>query len=174
MVKEIRNNKRIAEQQIKMMKGEKENLARHNIEWHRKFTLSIACIILFFIGAPLGAIIKRGGLGAPVVFATILYLIYYIISITGEKMAKTSVVEPWWGMWMSSIVLFPLGIFITYKAVTDSKVFDREAYGKFFKKFLPKKKKKIRFSVQSIYKISLKQNNKIGKENKYRNLYKIN
>lgn len=140
ITREVRNNKKLAEQTIKLKQSESQNLARHYVEWHRKFTLSIACIILFFIGAPLGAIIKRGGLGTPVVFATVLYLIYYIISITGEKMAKTGVVEPWWGMWMSSIVLFPVGLFITYKAATDSKIFDREAYSRFLKRLRLKKK----------------------------------
>ena len=101
---------------------------RYWIEVHRKFTLSIACLILFFIGAPLGAIIRKGGLGMPTVFSIIFFLIYYILSITGEKFAKEgywSVVE---GMWLSSAVLFPVGLFLTWKATTDSKIFEWEFY----------------------------------------------
>jgi len=101
---------------------------RYWIEVHRKFTLSIACLILFFIGAPLGAIIRKGGLGMPTVFSIIFFLIYYILSITGEKFSKEgywSVVE---GMWLSSAVLFPVGLFLTWKATTDSKIFEWEFY----------------------------------------------
>ncbi len=101
---------------------------RYWIEVHRKFTLSIACLILFFIGAPLGAIIRKGGLGMPTVFSIIFFLIYYILSITGEKFSK----EGYWtvveGMWLSSAVLFPVGLFLTWKATTDSKIFEWEFY----------------------------------------------
>ncbi|MCB9192371.1 MAG: LptF/LptG family permease [Flavobacteriales bacterium] len=106
---------------------------RYWIEVHRKFTLSIACLILFFIGAPLGAIIRKGGLGLPTVISIVFFLIYYLLSITGEKFAKEgmwSVIE---GMWLSSIVLFPIGLFLTWKATTDSKLFEIDSYLKPFK-----------------------------------------
>lgn len=101
---------------------------RHQIEWHRKFTLSFACLIFFFIGAPLGAIIRKGGLGFPIVVSVLLFVIYYIIDTTGYKMAR----EGFWavsqGMWLSSFVLFPLGLFLTWKAVTDASLFRSESY----------------------------------------------
>ncbi|TNF23992.1 MAG: YjgP/YjgQ family permease [Bacteroidetes bacterium] len=101
---------------------------RYWIEVHRKFTLSIACLILFFIGAPLGAIIRKGGLGLPTVFSIIFFLIYYLLSITGEKFAKEGVWSVFEGMWLSSFALLPVGLFLTYKATTDSKIFEWEFY----------------------------------------------
>lgn len=106
---------------------------RYWIEVHRKFTLSIACLILFFIGAPLGAIIRKGGLGLPTVFSIVFFLIYYLLSITGEKFAKEGVWTVFEGMWLSSLVLLPVGLFLTYKATTDSKLFEWESYMKPFK-----------------------------------------
>lgn len=95
-------------------------IARHQIELHQKFTLAFACIVFFFIGAPLGAIIRRGGFGTPVVISVLLFILYYIISLSGEKFAKELVLPAWQGVWLSSAVLFPLGILLTYKAMTDS------------------------------------------------------
>jgi len=95
---------------------------RHDIERHRKFTLSFACLVFFFIGAPLGAIIRKGGLGFPVVISVFLFITYYVIDNTGYKMARDGVWPVWEGIWLSSAVLFPLGVFLTYKAATDSMV----------------------------------------------------
>lgn len=111
-----------------------KSLAKHQIEWQRKFTLSFACLILFFIGAPLGAIIRKGGLGTPVVVSIIFFLIYHIISITGEKFAREGVLPPFKGMWLSSMILLPIGIFLTYKATTDSGLFDKDTYVKLFRR----------------------------------------
>ncbi|MFP4471701.1 MAG: LptF/LptG family permease [Bacteroidales bacterium] len=113
-----------------------ERIRKHKIEWHRKFTLSIACFILFFIGAPLGAIIRKGGLGMPVVVSIIFFVIYHIFSITGEKYARAGVLEPKVAMWMASFILLPLGVILTYKATTDSPILDAESWSKFFKRFL--------------------------------------
>ncbi|MDR0829900.1 MAG: LptF/LptG family permease [Prevotellaceae bacterium] len=107
---------------------------RHNIEWHRKFTLSFACLIFFFIGAPLGAIIGKGGLGMPAVVSIVLFIIYYIIDTYGQKMGRENVWSVWQGMWLSSSILLPVGIFLTYKAATDSEMFRNETYLSFFKK----------------------------------------
>lgn len=115
-------------------------LARHNIEWQRKFTLSFACLILFFIGAPLGAIIRKGGLGMPMVVSILFFVVYHIISITGEKFAREEVLKPFEGMWLSSLILLPIGLFLIFKATTDSALFDKDAYLKFFKRFFPSKK----------------------------------
>lgn len=101
---------------------------RHLTEWHKKFTLSFACLVFFFIGAPLGAIIRKGGLGMPVVISVILFIIYYIIDNIGFKMARDGVWEAWQGMWLSSVILAPLGIFLTYKAVNDSVILNADTY----------------------------------------------
>lgn len=103
-------------------------IRKHEIELYRKFTLAFACLIFFFIGAPLGAIIRKGGLGAPVVISVILFIIYYIIDNTGYKMAREALWPCWAGMWLSSFVLLPTGIFLTYKAATDSPLFNPEAW----------------------------------------------
>ncbi len=107
---------------------------RHLIEWHKKFSLSFACIVLFFIGAPLGAIIRKGGFGMPVVISVLFFILYYILSISGEKFVKEDVLLAHEGMWVSSVILLPLGIFLTYKATTDSAIFNADAYFKFFSK----------------------------------------
>ena len=112
--------------------------AKVETEWHRKFTLSLACIILFFVGAPLGAIVKKGGLGIPIAIAIALFIIYYIISITGQRLGTGLVLPPYIGMWLSSIVLLPLGAILTYQAVTESKILDFELYGEFFKSIFRK------------------------------------
>lgn len=125
-----RNLKNISDNAGQDLEVKAKNLAKHRIEWQRKFTLSFACLILFFIGAPLGAIIKKGGLGMPVVVSIIFFVIYHVISISGEKFAREGVIPPWKGMWMSSFILLPIGIFLTYKATTDSALFDRESYRK--------------------------------------------
>ena len=103
-------------------------IRKHEIELYRKFTLAFACLVFFFIGAPLGAIIRKGGLGAPVVISVILFIIYYIIDNTGYKMAREALWPCWAGMWLSSFVLLPVGIFLTYKAATDSPLFNPEAW----------------------------------------------
>ena len=95
-------------------------IRKHEIELYRKFTLAFACFIFFFIGAPLGAITKKGGIGAPVVMSVILFIIYYIIDNTGYKMAREALWPCWQGMWLSSFVLLPIGIYLTYKATKDS------------------------------------------------------
>lgn len=103
---------------------EKTLIRRHGIELMKKFTLSVACLVFFFIGAPLGAIIRKGGLGMPLVISVMLFLIYYIIDNTGYKMARDGHIAVWAGMWLSTFILAPLGIFVTWKAMNDSAVFD--------------------------------------------------
>ncbi|HUM97820.1 MAG TPA: LptF/LptG family permease [Chitinophagaceae bacterium] len=112
-------------------------LRKHKIEWHRKITLSIACLVLFLIGAPLGSIIRKGGLGTPLIFAIAFFMVFYFSSTTGEKFAKENSMSPFSGMWMATMVLVPIGIFLTYKAMHDSQLFNKEWYhrlGRFFKK----------------------------------------
>lgn len=105
-------------------------MRKHEIELYRKFTLAFACLIFFFIGAPLGAITRKGGLGAPVVISVVMFIIYYIIDNAGYKMAREALWPCWAGMWLSSFVLLPIGIFLTYKAATDSALFNPEAWMK--------------------------------------------
>lgn len=105
-----------------------EREIRYNIEWHKKFTLAVSCLLLFGIGAPLGAIIRKGGLGLPVVMAIIFFLIYHVIFTISEKAARDGSLEPLWGVWMAIIVLTPLAIFLTYKSTTDSALFDADQY----------------------------------------------
>lgn len=107
----------------------------HNVELQKKFTLSFACLVFFFIGAPLGAIIRKGGLGMPVVISVILFIIYYIIDNVGYKMARDGVWPVWQGVWLSSFILFPLGGFITYKAINDSALFNADAYRNYYIRF---------------------------------------
>jgi lipopolysaccharide export system permease protein len=90
--------------------------------------------VLFFIGAPLGAIIKKGGLGLPIVISTIIFIFYHILSISAEKTVKEGQGNPFWGMWLATLIFLPIGIFLTFKATTDSALFDIEAYTKFFKR----------------------------------------
>ena len=116
-----------------------ETESRYKIEWHKKFTLSFACIVLFFIGAPLGAIIRKGGIGMPAVVSVCFFLIFHVLTITGEKSAKEGVWEAWQGAWLASFVLLPIGIFLTYKATRDSALFDFEAYLTPIKKIFSKK-----------------------------------
>lgn len=113
------------EEQAKLMR-------RHDIEMQRKFTLSFACIVFFFIGAPLGAIIKKGGIGTPLVISVLLFIVYFLIDNIGYKMARDGKVPVWEGIWLSSLALLPLGVFFTYKAVGDSAVFNIDAYRNFF------------------------------------------
>ncbi|HAE35450.1 MAG: LptF/LptG family permease [Chitinophagales bacterium] len=103
-------------------------IAEHRIEWHRKFTLSIACLVFLFIGAPLGAIIRKGGFGLPVIFSILIFIIYYVLTITGEKRADQGLVTPLFGMWIGILILFPFSILLTQKAKNDSPVFNRDWY----------------------------------------------
>ncbi len=109
-------------------------LRRYQIEIQRKFTLSFACLIFFFIGAPLGAIIRKGGLGMPAVISVLFFLAWYVLSMSGEQFARDSALSPVFGMWLSSAILLPIGIWLTYKSMTDSSLMDMETYHLFFRR----------------------------------------
>ncbi|MGE0088267.1 MAG: LptF/LptG family permease [Bacteroidales bacterium] len=119
-----------------------DRIRRHQIEWHRKFALSFACFVFFFIGAPLGAIVRKGGFGTPVVISIFLFIFYYILSISGEKFVREGVLPAYIGMWISSFVLMPLGIFLTYKATTDSVILNADTYFTGIKKLVARFSKK--------------------------------
>ena len=122
------------------LKSSSENIKKHKKEWHKKFTLSIACIIFFFIGAPLGSIIRKGGLGLPVVISVLFFVVYYVISTIGERMAVFGQLDMFLGVWLSSIVLMPIGLFLTFKATTDAALFDGDSWKKFFQKVFKRHK----------------------------------
>jgi lipopolysaccharide export system permease protein len=132
----VRTNTQIINQQLDELYNRKKYINAYDMELHRKFTLSFACLIFFFIGAPLGAIIRKGGLGMPVVVSILMFIAYYIIMITGEKFAREGAWSMVSGMWLSSLVFLPLGFWLTYKAATDSGIMNLESYQLFFKKLL--------------------------------------
>ena len=125
-----------------MLQDDRKTIRRHAIELQKKFTLSSACSIFFFFGAPLGAIIRKGGLGMPLVISVFLFIFYFIIDNTGYKMAREGKIPVWEGMWLSSAVLLPLGIFFTYKAMRDSAVFNKDAYVNFFRRLAGMREKR--------------------------------
>ena len=121
--------------QFKVDKEIKEkDISMHLIEWHRKYAISLACLILFFIGAPLGAIIRKGGLGMPLVVAIVFFLIFHLLSMFGEKFVKQDILSPFFGMWLAVMALAPVGTFLTYKAMHDSQLFNKDFYTKQMKK----------------------------------------
>jgi lipopolysaccharide export system permease protein len=120
---------------LSQYKDQEKSLRLHQIEWNRKLSLSFACMVLFMIGAPLGSIIRKGGLGTPMVFAIVFFMLFYFSSTMGEKFAKEGSLKPFVGMWMSTIILLPVGLFITYKAMHDSTLFSKEFYFRMSRKF---------------------------------------
>ena len=131
-----REHQNINEFKSLTMDDEKRSIRRHEIELIKKYTLSVACIIFFFIGAPLGAIIRKGGLGTPLVVSIFLFLIYYIFDNTGYKLARDGRWPVEAGIWLSTMVLAPLGAYVTWKAMNDSSVFDSDRYKNFFRMIL--------------------------------------
>jgi len=111
-----------------------KNIKKFEVEWNKKLTMSFACLVFFFIGAPLGAIIRKGGLGTPAVISIFFFVVYYVISISGQKLVEEDVVGTFAGMWAASYILLPVGIFLTYKATTDSAILNIETYLLFLKK----------------------------------------
>jgi lipopolysaccharide export system permease protein len=109
--------------------GSKDRDKRHFMFGiHQKFALSFACFVMFLIGAPLGAIIRKGGIGTPLVFAVIFFAVFHLLNTAGEKLAKEGVLPVFTGTWLPSIVLVPIGLFLTYKAMRDSQLFNKEFY----------------------------------------------
>ncbi len=126
-----------------------KTINRHWVEWHRKFTIPFTCLIFFFIGAPLGSIVRKGGLGTPIVISVFLFIIYYILENVGYKMTRDGVWMHWFGMWFSSLILLPIGVFLTYKAMNDSVIMNADTYINFFKKILFITEKR-RYPIKSV------------------------
>jgi lipopolysaccharide export system permease protein len=114
------------------LSNREQTIIKHEVVWHTKFKLSLACLIFFFIGAPLGAIIRKGGLGLPVVVSVVFFVLYHIVTMTGEKAAKTGEWNIIFGSWLSTALILPLGLFLTYKATTDAPLLDSESWKKYF------------------------------------------
>ena len=123
-----RSNKSVTASNVGTADWKKSRLRRYQIEIQRKFTLSILCLIFFFVGAPLGAIIRKGGLGMPVIVSVLIFLIYYVIGMMGEKFVRESILPPFAGMWISTFVMAPASIWLTYKAANDSVILNVETY----------------------------------------------
>lgn len=135
-----RSKKYLTENVISQTNNYNFPIAALNVEWHKKFSLSLACLVLFFVGAPLGAIIRKGGLGMPVVVSVIIFILFWVITITGEKMVQEEVLPAYIGMWIATAVTIPIGLFLTVKATSDSSLFDLDAYKKPFQKIFRRKK----------------------------------
>jgi lipopolysaccharide export system permease protein len=120
-------------------KDQSKILRKHKIEWHRKLVLSSAVLILFLIGAPLGSIIRKGGLGTPLIAAISFFMLFYFATTTGEKMSKEGSLPPVIGMWLAAYILIPIGIFLIYKAMRDSQLFSKEWYSRLIRKMGRKK-----------------------------------
>jgi lipopolysaccharide export system permease protein len=139
---EVRSIKDVIKNRSDRYKGDSENIRRYFVEYQKKYNLSVACLVLFLIGAPLGSIIRKGGLGLPVVVSVVFFLIYYIITTIGEKSVKGGDINKYLGMWISIITLLPIGLFLSYKAATDSAIFDMEIYKRFINRIVAKFKHK--------------------------------
>lgn len=122
-ISKLRNNKTELNGQHEILDINRRNLLKINTELHKKFALCVSVLVLFFIGAPLGAIVKKGGFGAPVVIAVFLFMVYYIISISGENMVQTETVAPWFGIWLSTFILTPIALYLNWKANNDLPIF---------------------------------------------------
>lgn len=140
-----RNNKDFVNSNHREFHQRKRTLARYEIEFQRKFTLSFACLIFFLIGAPVGAIIRKGGFGLPLVIAVICFVIFHVTSVTSEKFVREAVMPAWQGMWIAPVVLLVAGILLAIKATTDSSIMNMESYTRkyefviqFLKKIVPK------------------------------------
>jgi lipopolysaccharide export system permease protein len=136
--KQVLSLKGTLDQQINTIKSKRSNLVRNRIEFHKKFTMAIACILFFLIGAPLGAIIRKGGLGLPLIFSIVIFILYYMVSTIFEKSVRNASLGLE-GIWFSSLILLPFGLFLTLKASSDSSLFNLSTYTKFIKNIFGKR-----------------------------------
>lgn len=127
--------------QADLQQADQEYINRHLIEWQRKYTLSIACLLMFLIGAPFGSIVRKGGLGLPLVASVLFFVVYYMIGMIAEKAVRESAMGPI-GMWVSTLAMLPIGIVLTIQATTDSALFDGASWQRFFKRLFGRRKTK--------------------------------
>lgn len=130
----VKNSTNYLSQKEVFIHNETRTIRQFQVDLQKKFTLSFACLVFFMIGAPLGAIIRKGGLGTPTVISILFFVVYYVITISAEKLVKEDLVSTFAGMWAASFILLPIGLFLTYKATTDSSILNVETYFLFFKK----------------------------------------
>ncbi len=167
-----RTTKNLVANSHQTMEFKFENLRRYEVEWQRKFTVSIACLLFMFIGAPLGAIIRKGGLGLPMVISVVFFILYYVLSLIGEKLVRSSVWTDEQGMWATSVLFAVFGAFITYKATTDSSIFNLDTYSNFIKKVFGQ-----RYNVVDMVHIDLMDDTirtEAKTENMYSSLFSLN
>jgi lipopolysaccharide export system permease protein len=119
---------------VEILKNKRENLYVYQIQWHKILSNTFACVVMFLIGAPLGAIIKRGGLGLPVLVSIFFFIIFYVLNMLGEKWAKQGIVDPWLGVWMANIILLPIGLLFLKQARNDSRLFEADFYKVYFER----------------------------------------
>jgi lipopolysaccharide export system permease protein len=127
--------------------GQHHHFLENEMAWHEKITLAVACMVMFLIGAPLGSIIRKGGIGLPLVFAVVFFVIFFLLNNFGKKLAASNVLTPANGLWLATYVLTPMGLFLVYKALHDSQLFNKEFYFRLTRKlrpFLARLVKKIR------------------------------
>jgi lipopolysaccharide export system permease protein len=144
----VRNSLQIAQLEYD---GQREQMRLQLIEWHNKFTMALAVFVLFLIGAPLGSIVRKGGIGTPVVFAVVFFVVFFLLNNFGKKFVKEDLLQPVAGMWMATFILLPIGIFLTYKAMHDSNLMNKEFYFRFFRKV----KKLVRTQREKAGKVEL-------------------
>jgi lipopolysaccharide export system permease protein len=140
-ISRIRRKNQNLEGQQEFMNATKDNISKFYIEFHRKFALTFAILVLFFVGAPLGAIVRKGGFGAPVVIAALLFMVYFVLISIGENLATTGVLSPFLGMWMATFVLIPLAFLLMRSAANDSQVLNLEFISNWYQRFKKKKTK---------------------------------
>jgi lipopolysaccharide export system permease protein len=133
-IETVKDASNLVTEKTELMKGEIRGIKRYEIDWHKKLTLPFACLVFFFIGAPLGAIIRKGGLGTPAVISIFFFVIWYVISLSGEKLVEEDLIGGITGMWASSYILLPIGLFLTFKASNDSMIMNIDTYFAFFRK----------------------------------------
>ena len=121
-INKLRVLKSVSQSNANDINYKKMIIAKHKIEWHRKLSLSIACIVMFLIGAPLGSIVRKGGFSVPLLISILLFVIYYVISISGEKTAKDLSISPFEGMWIANLVFLPISIFLIYHALNNTRL----------------------------------------------------
>lgn len=136
-----RNCKASAEYKVNEIEAEEKSIVRFEVEFWKKYSLSFACLIMFFVGAPLGAIIRKGGLGLPVVFAVVFFILFWIVTITFEKLSLKNTLPPSIGMWMGCVVFIPIAYLLTKKATADAGLFDIDGVFASFLKFFKRKSK---------------------------------
>jgi lipopolysaccharide export system permease protein len=135
-IENVKGASKFIDQKSEAMHNEIKNIKHYEVDWHKKLTLSFACFVFFFIGAPLGAIIRKGGLGTPAVISVLFFVIYYVLSLSGEKLVKENHISSIGGMWLASFILLPIGVILTYMATSDSVVLSLDTYTGFFRRIM--------------------------------------